>query len=555
MERAEKETIKRDIGAVAIASYTALKQGQGKALGDVNRNGAGFSAAAAGVVDLLVDRAARLAPSVIVSGANDAAAQVWRDAVDILGAMDLTPVLYCTKSGRALGAVDPAPWQDYLAQIAALGETKAGENCLRSLVAALVAQKAHCIAPMVLTSSADNLALIRETSPADYLARSLGDLFPMPKGAQSDALALRAEKLGQSRAMICVLPSGAVQYACEVVTLYLSYIRPALLPFEADTLAHYGKGALADISAPFQSVATVSHFCARIVQSMLTLLTQSRLRPLDRLRPRDLSAIRIQYQGLAHYDAAKKAREKLRRAKKSAYDAAQVGKPSRAQAMVLNAIGGAAGDFLSGFADAFLSDAIALSVAAGVSGRKLPVMTDSEIQAQAALDRQAGLKLIRAQSQDAEFTLDLLDLAELVAGGAVDEFTPEYENDSDLVAWGLLDAVDLDALDGDLDDIDPLDDPDGESVLPDWLISDAMRDASPKNRAPAKKQKPVDPAVAAAIAAMQGQPMRQQIAPAPAPVVTRRMVASPAPSAHVATAPIAAAVSAPAGIIRRRLAP
>jgi hypothetical protein len=436
-----------------------------------------------------------------------------------------------------LGLVTPDGWGDYLAAIAALGETRAGDDALERLVAAIVAQKAHAVAPCVLVSSSSSLALIRETSPADFLAISLGDLFDMPRGSQSLALAIRAEKIGAARAAMARLPASAVQYACETVGLFLSYVKPGLLGADLNLLAVYGVGADTDVAAPFASVPALWHFCGRLVQIMVRAIGQATLKPVDRLTAGDLARLRVHYRGDARFQSLRLARSELRGARAAAKRLSSsvplvMGKKNR------DALAYVGADLLADFGAALLLDTLDLSFASGAMGRALPVRLESEAQADLALARQSDLRALRDDAAQAGAMLDLCDLsALLVSGDLPDDFLPVVENESDLIALGLefdslSDAGDWFGAD---DLADPADD-DGEAVLPDWLQAFAMDQAKPTAAKSAKPAKPSPHADALALAASFGlgagdvpAPARRVIgglAPAPVPV-------APAPSGAV----------------------
>lgn len=495
-----------DIHDAARASFDAIRAASHDPAMTKRNSGAALSAVAGGVVDMLTERAASFAASAIAPASGSGAGAVWSDVLDTLAALGLSPVLYCSRTGRRMGLIAPDAWSDYLETIADLGETRAADEMRGRLVSAIIAQKAHCVAPVVLVSSGAALATIRETSAPDFLCRALCDIFPLPRDAQSDGQAARAESLGHARAAIAALPSGAVQYACEVVTLYLSYVQPARLPGEQNPLVVYGSGASADLVAPFGSSASLGHFCGRIVQSMLHLIASAKLRPVDKLRPADLRTLKVHWRGLPEYEVLRDGRRMIRAARRSVSRAGALPSLGRAGRSYVDALDDTSAGLLSGFADALFADALSLSTAAGVAGRSLPVELESEAQAQTALDRRAELREIKEQSASDDLALDLCDLSSLAASGAADGFAPMIDSDDDLLTFGQIDVAAFDWLDDDDDDVDD-DDADDLAGVPDWLQSDLIAQADKQAAKPRKAAKsatssPHGEAVAQAVAAM-----------------------------------------------------
>lgn len=511
------------INRLALTSHEQAKQAaqRGKQAGRV-------SDISAALIDATVRRATQAA-SAIVQPASDAGARaVWSDVLDVLADAGLTPALHCSRSGRALGVVSPDAWQDYLSAIARLGETREADNALERLTAAIIAQKAHTIGPAVLVTSGASLAMIRETCPADFLAIALGRIWPIPDRATTTEKAQRAEKLGAARAAIASLPRPAQEYACEVVTLYLSHVLPARIPTDVDALAFYGAGAAADLVAPVRDVAALGHFCGRIVQTLVALLSRHRLRPLDKITPADLASLRVHWHHDAAFSAVKAARHEWRHAERLASDRAR---DDRGQLLYTKtqekALAGVGGSLLASTMAA-LENALDLSALLTASGRPTVVQTQSDAQAEAALSRRADLVELREKAQAARDSeaeaLDLFDLSSLlVAGDLPAELVPVVETETDLLDMGLIELDDLDGWASD-DDDDPLDDPD---AMPAELIDHAMQQATPTARKPAKPKPPRGgrhaDAIAQGLAAFEGSaaPTRRTIGtPKPAPSAT-----------------------------------
>lgn len=547
-----------DIGQIAAASYAAAC---GLVHPDVTRQGAA-SAVAAGVVDCLVDDARAAARSVAPAPSDDAARGVWAALLEMLADSGLSPALYCTKTGRRLGHVSPDAWGDYLRAIGQLGDTRAGDDATRRLLDAITAQKAHCVGPAVLHTSGASLALIRRVSPADYLCIASARLWPLLRGASAIVQAVRAETLGAMRARLDLLPDAALQYACEVVTLYLANIDPARVPVADNLLAHYA----GDFAAPFQSVATLGHFCGRLVQMLTALIARHRPRPLAAITRQDMRALRVHWVGLKEYQTQKADRAALRHAMRQAdfarlltgSERAAIGIASRALA------GNSAVSALDDFAASFL-DALDLQAALAATGRAVPLAaTDAQ---EASKARKVAAAWREDAGGDDLADGDLLDLSALLASGDVPaDLLPTIDNEDDLVTAGLMSVSDILAFDWSGDEYDEDEDEDAQADMPPDLLADAMAIADARrdirkpaalSAGPAKPAK-IDPnlaTIAALEAALSGPAMTPQPAPVRRRVVASAGTATPAPLPNV-TPPTPSGSASPAPALhplRRRV--
>ena len=531
----DHDTSTRQDGLTALHDIARQSFDAARNLNPNQRQRERLGAVASSVVGGIVERAQAAAVAVVTPARGDTSA-VWAGVLEALEETGLSPVLYCRKTGRRLGLVTPEPWQDYLHTLAALGETNLADETQGRLIAAIVAQKAHTVAPVVLVSCSASLAMIRETSPADFLAIALGDIFPLPRSSQSTEQAQRNERLGQARAAMEKLPSAALQYACETVGLFLSYVKPHLIPTDCNLLGAYGSGASADLVLPVSSVSALGHFCGRLVQSMVKLIGQANLKPVDKLTSRDLAALRVHWRGDANYQNLRLSRSLLRQSKSAALRLQRL--PVLMTKGAARIVAGVDSSLLSDFGAALMLDALDLSFASGAMGQSLPVKLESEVQADIALARQADLRSMQEYREELGGVLDLLDLSGLLVSGSLpDEFLPTIERESDLAAIGLdFDAV---ADSGWLPDDEQDDEQDGEAALPDWLQAFAIDQAKPtKPVAPKPAPKPSRYAGALAIAAEFGLTDTQ---PQPA----RRVILSPGASVTGPSAQVAVPAASP----------
>jgi hypothetical protein len=534
----------------SAASATALRGAKGKKLNVI----------AGAVIDSLALQSAVAARAVLPSPLDLGVERVWAGVVESLQASGLSPRLICTKSGRISAHGAPDVWRDYLAQILHLGDTQAGDVAQAALVGAIEVQKAFHVLPPFAVVSAHNLAMIRQTSAADFVLIALGDIFPIGSKASAAERARRGEMLADARAAILDLPPSAVQYACECLTLYLSYIAPHKISGSPTALDFYGQGAFADLAAPWQSIATVGHFCGRIVQQMVAFLASATLRPIAKLTASDMATLRVHYQGLTQYRDMRK----IRQAMKSAKDAQANVKTKTRYNADTRAVDRALRDLPETFGaglDLNFLDALDLSAAVSTSGRHMPVILQTDTQARSVVHRRAGLQAIRAalDSDNAGGEdLDFFDLSSVLAGGMPEDFAPEYEDLDELAADGL---IDLDLMESE-EHIDLADDEseDSEDILTRFAMSQAtskLRRGLISTRAKEKAlQASVVDGLLGRFVELQSKPQAvAQIAPAPAPAPLRRVIVAPAPSAaDIATATAlesALAKPAPLGIARR----
>ena len=438
---------------------------------------------ATAIVDQLTTSAASAITSVS-QPSTIAAQRVWNDVLEILQSHGLTTAIYCTRSGRLLSSINMDAWQDYLDQIAALGETSQADHTLRNLVSAIIAQKAHTVAPVVLTTSATSLAMIRETSPADFICVALNQVFPMPRGAQSAELAIRAEKLGQARRYMNALPSASLQYACECLTLYLSHIRPHKLEANRNLLSFYGFAEQTDFPSAFQSIATLGHFCGRIIQQMIDLISQHRLRPVNELTQADLLSLRVHWQGSPVYQALRNARREWRNAQ-SQIKVPKIRGLGNANKLISDLATSIDTTPLDDFANSFL-DTLDLSAAMQAGGRKVRVILESEKAAEIALAKHAELKAARKAAQEADEALQTFDLTSILVSGELPaELIPEIDTPQDMFDAGLVDFDDLAGFQLSDDDDDAIDDEDEQPELASWLenfTDEADQKAAAKKR-------------------------------------------------------------------------
>lgn len=357
------------------------------------------SAIAGALVDTLSASAALAASRAVHTPSSQAADAVWRDVLDLLAGDGLEPVIYCARSGRLLAALDPAPWADWLAGVARLGQTRSADAALSRLYGALLVSMGQTVAPAMLQSGPDALALLREVAPIDYLLHNLAALVPMAgrgHGLRADSLdmARRAQMVARWRRDAAALPRSVVEYACEVSALYLAYINPALIPARYRLGAYYpGPDAL---PGALGSVASVGHLCGRLMQSIVSLICDKRAKPLTELTRADLLALKTSYHGLPGYGLHKTLRRAIR---------ADLGGQDSRVAHKLAAInfdlatGAAALDF------GYVTDLVDMQTALAVSGRAVPVRLATQAQAQSLQAMRAAQ--IEAGPDDMGGALDL----------------------------------------------------------------------------------------------------------------------------------------------------
>lgn len=486
-----------------------------------------LQAVAVGIVSGLVESAELHARQIVTPSAHGSAtaAQVWADMLESLQECGLSPNIYCTRSGRCLSVVSPDYWSDYLTQIAELGESALGDTMRGQLLNAIIAQKAYTVAPVVLTTSGASLAMIRETSAPDFLAVALGHIFPASERWQADTLALRAEQLGAARQAMALLPDSALQYTCEVVTLYLSYIRPALIASENSLLTHYRD----DIAAPFQSVETLGHFCGRVVQMLVQLLAQHSLRPVNQISPRDLRALRVHWQGFEPYRVLRQARRDWRAGKDAERKRLNTRARLEAKRDLFKMVSGGKayerriGD-VSHIADDLL-DAFDFSAVLSVAGRAVPVVTQGDEETAQALAKASELRAMRERrqeqkEQDAQDDLDLegLDIASLLLSDTLPfNFVSHVDDDELELSLGLLDFDDLDDDDDDDDLLGRLLDEQQSDALEAALQEADKQGAKPRRKISLAAQDRADNVNKAASALAFPSPKRRVIGATPAP--------------------------------------
>ena len=418
----------------------------------------------ASVVADLVTRA-EIAASRALPDNNTLAALIWADMVELLGDAGLSTTVYCSKSGRDLGEIDPRPWLDHLRAIERLGASRAADEALERLFAAVVAQMGHTVAPPFLVTSVDALAMLRELHPADYVVQSLRLLLPtVPRvgpGAQSLALAQRAAMLGQLRRDAENLPRAALEYVAECLTLFLGHVRPGTYPIRHDALQFY---ALESWSGVLASSAAASHLCNRLVLTLWQLVQSRRLIPTKGLSIEDMRALRVHWHGLPEYRG-----QKVRR---GAIVAALVRGQNKSGARAEKSGLGA-----ENWADFDLAAALDLQSALRITGRKIPLQVGTTREHEALLRRrdtirQAALELTQEDAPDTP-TMDIsLDLSMIAASGLIDGGDLE----DDALSGGLFDETDVDSMFDLLFDAAPDDESDGETDDPELAQLLAMAD-------------------------------------------------------------------------------
>ena len=475
-------------GAVDRARVALLSSGRGR---DVS----GAGAVGAAVVGDIVSRAEIAARRALRVPSHDAGAAVWRDILESLQDCGLSPDIFCARSGRHVQRLDASGWSDMLSGVAALGDTRQGDASRARLLSAVVVQLGGHVLPLVLVDSAENLALLRETSPRDFLAVALSRIFALPSRSDALARAQFAARLGQVRAGIDSLPRAVLEYACECVTLYLSYLHPARLPADTGLSAFYPAG---DWGGCCASPAAVGHLCGRVVQVLFSFIARARCRPVDQLSARDLAALRVHWGCVQSFADCRKARADIRG---GVSDALKLPRHMRnLSAGQIAAFASASGVSMSDL----VLDLTDLQSAAAMTGRKVPIAFDRPEQFDAAQSRKAALQS-RAQSllgagagagaepvarssqsdavPDVADVFDLgADISALMLSGALpDDFAGGFDSVDDLVNGGVMTIEDV--LDFDFDHIaGASDDDDDESTqslddLQSELIAQAMAQA------------------------------------------------------------------------------
>lgn len=553
-DTAHAPTIPQSLSEVAAGSYSEARAAI-PPIGSPNSR-ANLRAVAAGVVDSLVEQSARIAARLVPTAADAAAFALWDEICDALARDWLTTDIFCTRTGRLLSTVDPAPWLDYLRLVASMPATDpARVGTVARIKAAIISQKAYAIAPVVLDISGAGLALARIVDPRDYCIISLSRFFAAPAYGQSVSpgapaprvqpldLARRGEILGQARELMAELPAPVLAYAAECLGLYLSNIDPLRLPAACNPLAHY-KG---DLLAPWRSVATVSHLCGRLVQGLIAEIAALKLRPVASLSKGDLRRLRVHFGGshahksqrgdLAAYNRA--IREGI---KDRAADARAHKDRLTARERALLADVRADSDL------SLLLDVLDLQSAISATGRSIPAELETR-DAPAVLTRQAAIREARAAEADSLLGDPLaLDLSGILAMGELpDEFLPAIDDEADFINAGLFTAEELAEFDFDFggDDTPEDDDVSAHSDLLAALdLETVMAQAQPTVRPssvtrPARRNSAIDDETARLLESA----MRGELDNPPAPAPTRRPLFAPKP---VAPAPaLAEPVPAP----------
>lgn len=567
------------LAAVARASYDAARNALAP-IGSPNTSKA-LRSVASGVVDTLVEAASRAAGAIVQSRADTEAMALWDTLLDRLGDDWLTDAIYCTRTGRLLSRVDPLPWLDYLRVIAAMpADSEPRRGAESRLLAAIIAQKAYAVAPVVLDISGPGLQLARAADLRDYCVISLSRFFEGPQAVTSASpgaparklqavdLARRGEILGQAREMMGELPPAVLAYAAECLGLYLSHIDPLRLPPGQSPLALYG----GDMLAPWRSVSTVAHLCGRLVQGMIAEIAALKLRPIAALTKGDLRRLRVHYLGSPAHKNSRAETAKL----KAAIAQGIKDRAADARATADRMTGRELATVSALRADSELSallDLIDLQSAVSATGRTVPVELSAS-DAPVAISKRDALRA--AKTAEADNLIGDLDLSELLAlGDLPSEFFPTIDSDDDLIDLGICTAEDIAAFDFDFaqddDDDDSDDDVDASAdLLAAFDLDSLIADATPTHRKPsvpgaprkmpvAKPAKPApvpnaDDDLAAILQAALDAPIAPTAPAAPAKPATGtvlRRIAVPAKPAPAPT-PVAPAKPAPVKLYPRR---
>ena len=380
---------------------------------------------------------------------------VWSDVLETLSDEGLSPVVYCCRTGRALDTVQPEPFADYLAALAAWGESQRADAARARLVGAVLSRKAYATAPHVLYSTGAALVDLREIAPHDFALRLLSEkVFPMPRRADSWALAKRAENLGRARTALASVPAASVAWLCECLSLVLAYAD--LGRYRASVLAVYGEAESVDFAAMLSNAARVGHLAGRLLQHFVSLLSSVTLRDVSRLSPDDLRKLRLSWDNVPEIAQMRARRRELKRQEKAARPE-RYHLTARQETLAASSIGQE------------LLDTIDLGLILQSMGRRVSVGITQAAEIGAATARKAELKrisetraaLLESEAETgqggeggeasgpAELDLFNFDLGELLASGAAaivsDDDGPSVFDDFALDLQAALAGSDLES--------------------------------------------------------------------------------------------------------------
>lgn len=442
------------------------------------------SSAALGLVQDIASRADAAARTAIPTATDGQASQIWADLIELLTADGLEPVIYCSRSGRRLSDIDPLPWRDHLTAIHALGNSQIADSALMRLYTAITSVVGNTIAPPLLVTSQESMALLRELHPVDFVMVAMGRLIPpVPKSgnaAQSIGLAVRAQLLGAIRRDCELLPRPVVEYLAECLTMYLAHVSPRKVPLKHSALAYYHvEGWQRCLASP----ASVSHLCNRLILTLWQLIQVRRVRPSAHLTLSDLRGLRVHWSSLAEYQNQRAMRQVIR-ATSFRFRADLAGiDPTTGKGVRLdnNAVAGL-GSAVLGFD---LADLLDMQSALRMTGRKVPIAVHSAAEHTTLTRRRADIERMArdlfqedAPSDAPDSLSGELDLSSIAMSGALDDAfnAVAYENPADLL--GLESDDELFALlyaqEAGEDDDTGDDDEDGDGLA---YGLDAMSDA------------------------------------------------------------------------------
>jgi len=389
------------------------------------------NAALSGLLQDVASRADAAALRVLPTMADNAAAAIWADVLELLAQDGLEAVIYCARSGRRLSDIDPRPWRDHLAVIHRLGVSRVADDALARLYTAVLYQVGQTVAPSLLVTSQEASAFLREFLTVDFVIAALSRVVPIVRGADANQSALfsaqRAQLLGKLRASAEMLSRPVLGYLAECLTLYLSNVAPGKVPREYSALGHYRAVGWA---GALDSPASVSHLCNRLVLTLWQLIQSRKVLPVERLSVSDLRALRVHWSGLQEYQDLRAIRAVMLR------PLARVGSTALGERIDARAASSWAS---SGGLSFDLADSLDLQSALRMTGRKVMLAVSDPVQHKALIQRRADIQRLAegmletgADDDGDTLGLDLSDLA--MSGGLGDAFNSvPYESPLDLL--------------------------------------------------------------------------------------------------------------------------